>query len=118
YNEYSNDTKNDVLKGEERERARREGRSYARFRRRGFGRMSERIRARYLIETADDPRRAVEVMAGEQSSGTFVAVPGETPELKERAGARVESLTEIETVATPSLPGARAGAAYRRCEVE
>ena len=52
----------------------------------GVAGMSERIRARYLIETADDPRRAVEVMAGEQSSGTFVAVPGETPELKARAG--------------------------------
>jgi len=80
--------------------------------------VSDRIRARYLIETADDPRRAVEVMAGEQSSGTFVALPGETPELKERAGARVERLTEIETVATPSLPGAKAGPVYRRCEAE
>ena len=80
--------------------------------------MTERIRARYLIETADDPRRAVEVMAGEQSSGTFVAVPGETPELKERAGARVESQTPLEDVATPSLPGARKGSVYHRCEVE
>ena len=80
--------------------------------------MSERIRARYLIETADDPRRAVEVMAGEQSSGTFVAVPGETPELKERAGARIESLTAIEDVAAPSLPGAKAGEVYHRCEAE
>ena len=31
-------------------------------------------------------------MAGEQSSGTFVAVPGETPELKARAAARIEAL--------------------------
>ena len=80
--------------------------------------MTERIRARYFVETADDPRRAVEVMAGEQSSGTFVAVPGETPELKERAGARVERLTPLEDVATPSLPGAKKGAVYHRCEVE
>src|SRR5690606_5385522 len=80
--------------------------------------MTERIVARYLVETADDPRRAVEVMAGEQSSGTFVAVPGETPELKARAGARVESLTELEEVATPSLPGAKSGPVYRRAEVE
>ena len=43
--------------------------------------MSEptRIEADYLVETAYDPRMAVEVMAGEQSSGTFIAVPGETP---------------------------------------
>ncbi len=41
----------------------------------------ERIEADYLIETAYDPGRAVVAMAGEQSSGTFVPVPGETPEL-------------------------------------
>lgn len=68
--------------------------------------MSFRIEADYLIETSYDPRQAAEVMAGEQSSGTFVPVPGETPELKERAAARVEALTLLETVAEPSLPGA------------
>lgn len=68
--------------------------------------MSARIEADYLIETAYDPRQAAEVMAGEQSSGTFVPVPGETPELKERAAARVERLELLETVAEPSLPGA------------
>ena len=46
-----------------------------------------RIEADYLIETPEDPRLAAETMAGEQSSGTFVAVPGETPELKARAAA-------------------------------
>jgi ribulose-bisphosphate carboxylase large chain len=66
--------------------------------------MNERIHARYLIETADDPGRAVEVMAGEQSSGTFMPLPGETPELKERFGARIESLDVVEEVAEPSLP--------------
>ena len=44
-----------------------------------------RIEADYLIESPIDPRRAAETMAGEQSSGTFVAVPGETPELRRRA---------------------------------
>jgi ribulose-bisphosphate carboxylase large chain len=77
-----------------------------------------RIRACYLIETADDPRRAVEVMAGEQSSGTFVALPGETPELKERYGARIEALEVVEEVAGPSLPGAKAGPVHRRAFVE
>ena len=51
----------------------------------------DRIEADYLLETAFDPRRAAEAMAGEQSSGTFVPVPGETPELKARAAARVEA---------------------------
>jgi ribulose-bisphosphate carboxylase large chain len=80
--------------------------------------MNERIHARYLIETADDPGRAVEVMAGEQSSGTFMPLPGETPELKERFGARIESLDVVEEVAEPSLPGAKAGPVYRRARVE
>ena len=68
--------------------------------------MSARIEADYLIETAHDPRIAAEVMAGEQSSGTFVKVPGETPELTARAAARVERLELLETVEEPSLPGA------------
>jgi len=64
-----------------------------------------RLEADYLIETAADPRRAVEIMAGEQSSGTFVPVPGETPELKERSAARIERLELLEeTVPGPSLP--------------
>ena len=65
-----------------------------------------RIEADYLIETAQDPAQAAEVMAGEQSSGTFRPVPGETPELRARAAARVEALEELAPVAAPSLPGA------------
>src|SRR4051794_20083084 len=66
----------------------------------------ERIEADYLLETAYDPRRAAEAMAGEQSSGTFVAVPGETPELKARSAARVEALEVLSEAASPALPGA------------
>ncbi len=69
--------------------------------------MSERIEADYLIETAFAPQHAAEVMAGEQSSGTFLPVPGETPELKERSAARVERVEIIGEVASPSLPGAK-----------
>lgn len=65
-----------------------------------------RIEADYLLETAFDPLQAAEVMAGEQSSGTFVPVPGETPELKARAAARVEALEVVEEVPGPSLPWA------------
>jgi ribulose-bisphosphate carboxylase large chain len=64
-----------------------------------------RIEADYLLETASDPGRVVETMAGEQSSGTFVPVPGETPELKARSAARVERLELLDdSVAAPSLP--------------
>ncbi len=69
-----------------------------------------RIEADYLLETIDDPRRTAETMAGEQSSGTFVPVPGETPELKARSAARVEHLDIVDVeAAAPSLPSARLG---------
>jgi len=68
--------------------------------------MSQRIEADYLIETAGDTEDVTQIMAGEQSSGTFVPVPGETPELKTRAAARVEHIEVVGEVGTPSLPGA------------
>lgn len=66
-----------------------------------------RIHADYLIETASDPRLAAEVMAGEQSTGTFVPIPGETAELKARSAARIERLEAGNSIDAPSLPGAR-----------
>ena len=64
-----------------------------------------RIEADYLIETAINPMQAAEIMAGEQSSGTFRPIPGETAELKIRAAARVEKLKMLEPVSEPSLLG-------------
>ena len=72
---------------------------------------SPRIEADYLIETHGNPAAAAEAMAGEQSSGTFIAVPGETPELTARAAARVEHLDVIGHVPLPSLPGVNPHAA-------
>jgi ribulose-bisphosphate carboxylase large chain len=81
------------------------------------GRMS-RIEADYLVETAYGLEEACEAMAGEQSSGTFVPVPGETPELKARSAARVERIEDLGPVAAPSLPGAgRADGEHRRARV-
>lgn len=79
--------------------------------------MNRRIEADYLIETSVDPRTAVDSMAGEQSSGTFVPVPGETPELKARAAARVEAIEVTGNVGTPSLPGAVMGEAIVQARV-
>ena len=81
--------------------------------------MSPRIEADYLIETPLDPMLAVEALAGEQSSGTFLPIPGETPELKARAAARVEQLEIVETVPMPSLPGGMeaSGQAITRAKV-
>ena len=46
-------------------------------------------------------------MAGEQSSGTFVRTPGETPDLQAHHGARVEEIIPLGEVSTPSLPGSK-----------
>lgn len=79
---------------------------------------TERVIATYRIETPLPIEQAAAVLAGEQSSGTFVAVPGETAELKARFAARVEAITPLETVAAPSLPTGRATAArYHRAEL-
>jgi ribulose-bisphosphate carboxylase large chain len=67
--------------------------------------MTDRIFARYWLETPDDPLVAAQAIAGEQSSGTFLSLAKETPALKRRAGARVEHLEVLDTVAQASLPG-------------
>src|SRR6185295_5358158 len=78
----------------------------------------ERIVATYYIETPFDPEKAAAVLAGEQSSGTFIAVPGETEELKQRFAARVEKVTPLETVAAPAMPGASSSSGhYNRAEI-
>lgn len=78
----------------------------------------ERIFATYLIETPLAVEKAAASLAGEQSSGTFVAVPGETDELKRRFAARVEKVTPLETVTEPSLPGCRGSCGkFKRAEV-
>ena len=71
-----------------------------------MGHLPNRIYARYEVESAFPLEDAIGVLAGEQSSGTFLKVPGETPELKEKYGARIERIEETGTVESPSLPGA------------
>ena len=77
----------------------------------------DRVFATYLIETPLAVEKAAAVLAGEQSSGTFVAVPGETAELKERFAARVEKITPLETVSEPSLPGSRGAGQFQRAQI-
>ena len=78
----------------------------------------ERILATYLIETPHPVEKAAAVLAGEQSSGTFVAVPGETDELKTRFSARVESIEVLDEVHAPVLPGDHSGnKTYTRAKV-
>jgi ribulose-bisphosphate carboxylase large chain len=65
-----------------------------------------RIEADYLIETPLALDRVAEVMAGEQSCGTFTRVHGETDALRERARATVERIAVLDDAPAPSLPNA------------
>ncbi|WP_254277585.1 ribulose-bisphosphate carboxylase large subunit family protein [Halomonas sp. 3H] len=76
-----------------------------------------RLNARYRIETPLDPDLAAAAMAGEQSSGTFLKLAGETDALRERHAARVESVVCLDTADAPSLPGALSGDVYTRADV-
>jgi ribulose-bisphosphate carboxylase large chain len=58
----------------------------------------------YRIETAGDVVTLADKIASDQSTGTFVEVPGETPELKARVAARVVDVRMLEPVSTPSFP--------------
>jgi ribulose-bisphosphate carboxylase large chain len=83
----------------------------------------DRIYATYLIETPHPLERAAATMAGEQSTGSFMRVPGETGELLENHAARVESLEQLDEVEVPSLPcshpprGSESNPRYRRARV-
>lgn len=83
---------------------------------------ADTLQAQYLIETPLDPRAVAEVLAGEQSSGTFVRVAGESDALRARSRATVDALEELEPLPTPSLPSAwlarqGRGGPYRRARI-
>lgn len=65
---------------------------------------STRFEATYLIETPLAPAHVAEVLAGEQSCGTFARVEGETDALRERARATVESIELLDAAESPALP--------------
>ncbi len=71
----------------------------------------------YLIETAGNPEALAAQIASDQSTGTFVAVPGETEELKNRVAARVVALRPLPPVAVPSFPSDAAGP-FNRAEAD
>lgn len=78
------------------------------------------IRMTYRIETAGDVEKLAAKIASDQSTGTFVALPGETPELKARVAARVVDIRALEPLAVPSIPDPQppANAVYRRADVD
>ncbi|MGC5224717.1 RuBisCO large subunit C-terminal-like domain-containing protein [Micromonospora sp. DT81.3] len=70
--------------------------------------------AKYVIETSLPLRHAAEVLAGEQSTGTFVRVARESDDLRARFAAQVDSIQEIPLTGSPPLPGAVGDPSERR----
>ena len=67
--------------------------------------LHEMIVLTYRIETPGSTEALAAKIASDQSTGTFVALPGETPELKARVAARVLAVRPLEPTKTPSLAG-------------
>ena len=71
------------------------------------------IRLTYRIETPGSPEQLAAKIASDQSTGTFVAVPGETPELRARAAARVVAIRPLPDAPHPSFPTDHPGPFHR-----
>ena len=79
--------------------------------------------ARYFVESSVPSEKVAQVIAGEQSSGTFLSLPGETDELKERSRARVVRIDPLAPVLEPTLHSALVerrehGGVFHRAEIE
>lgn len=74
----------------------------------------DRFEATYEIESPKGIAHAAEVLAGEQSTGTFVRLALETDALRERSGARIEEVTVLGAGDAPSLPTRSTGPSYER----
>lgn len=71
----------------------------------------------YRIETSGSIEALAAKIASDQSTGTFVALPGETEELKARVAARVLAIRHLSDAAQPSIPEAGSGP-FKRAEVD
>jgi 3-oxoisoapionate-4-phosphate decarboxylase len=71
------------------------------------------IRITYRIETAGSIAKLADKIASDQSTGTFVALPGETEELKDRVAARVTAIRQLPDAAQPSFPASESGPFHR-----
>jgi ribulose-bisphosphate carboxylase large chain len=72
----------------------------------------------YLLETSGSVEALAAKIASDQSTGTFVPVPGETEELKNRVAARVLAVRPLPQVHVPSLPQDGAAGPYDRAEAD
>ncbi|MBB3523595.1 MULTISPECIES: 3-oxo-isoapionate-4-phosphate decarboxylase OiaX [Rhizobium] len=72
----------------------------------------------YRIETPGSVEAMAEKIASDQSTGTFVPVPGETEELKARVAARVLAIRLLEDGRHPTWPEAAPGTRLHRADVD
>ncbi|GLR56923.1 ribulose-bisphosphate carboxylase [Rhizobium indigoferae] len=72
----------------------------------------------YRIETPGSVEAMAEKIASDQSTGTFVPVPGETEELKSRVAARVLAIRPLEDARHPTWPEVTPGTALNRADVD
>lgn len=75
---------------------------------------AQHVIATYIIETSLPLRRAAEVLAGEQSTGTFVRIERESDDLRARFAAQVEALEEVPLTGASPLPGSVGDPSLRR----
>ena len=75
---------------------------------------TDAVVATYVIETGLDLERAAEILAGEQSTGTFVRVERESDALRGRFAARVVEITALPPADSSPLPGAVGDLGHRR----
>jgi ribulose 1,5-bisphosphate carboxylase large subunit-like protein len=71
----------------------------------------------YRIETPGSIEALAAKIASDQSTGTFVALPGETEELKARVAARVLAIRHLPEALQPSIPEAGNGP-FKRADVD
>ena len=72
----------------------------------------------YRIETPGSVEAMANKIASDQSTGTFVAVPGETEELKARVAARVLAIRPLDDTFSPTWPEAEPGQRLNRADVD
>ncbi|MGH6810028.1 MAG: ribulose 1,5-bisphosphate carboxylase, partial [Ensifer adhaerens] len=77
------------------------------------------IRLTYRIETPGSVEAMATKIASDQSTGTFVALPGETEELKARVAARVVAIRPLPATNHASFPDEAGGNThFNRADVD
>lgn len=72
----------------------------------------------YRIETSGSVEAMADKIASDQSTGTFVSVPGETEELKLRVAARVLAVRPLDDGNQPTWPEVAPGTRLSRADVD